>query len=130
VNDQSGQYQAGPPQARRIRTRSAWSTASGVILAAIIAIWAYNHFQSSSGGTPCTSESCVISTIEQTLDGSSATDGAVFTRVTCSPSSLTDVGSGTWRADCTAHYSDGSTATGYGTLDTATNLVDFEPTGT
>jgi hypothetical protein len=120
-----------PPSRTPVRSRprrSVWSAISGTILVVVVAIWAYNHYQSTHDTQPCTSGSCAVSTIERTLDGSSARDGAVFTSVSCSPSSLTDVGSGTWRADCTAHYSDGTKAGGYGTLNVPQNLVDFEPT--
>jgi hypothetical protein len=125
MNEQ--QYQTGPQPQSGSRRRITWSTISGVIVVIAAVIWFYNHNQSTQT-QPCTSESCAVSTIERTLDGSSVTDGAVFTKVTCSPSSLANVGSGTLRADCTADYSDGTHASGYGTLNTQQNMVDFEPT--
>jgi hypothetical protein len=53
----------------------------------------------------------------------------VATKVNCEPSTVKNKGGGTWTAWCTAYYTDGTSATGYGTVDTSQGKVTFEPSG-
>ena len=89
-----------------------------------------------SGGAPsaaptsypgCTSHSCIAAYLDQNLTGLVALDNAVSTKVTCYVSTVVYyAAAGTYSADCTVDYSDGSSAYGTGNL-LASGGVTFEP---
>jgi len=100
-----------------------------IIIIAIVAGLVIKGVGDSGQSTTCTTNSCIATDIGNNLVNIVAEDKSVITSATCDPSTVTGNGSGTWTATCTATYSDGSTATGYGTLDTSQNEVTFEPSG-
>jgi hypothetical protein len=109
---------------------SKW-TLGRIIVAVAVAIvigtsWPANR---SGGGSspPCTTNSCIVTTIQQSLAGGAAVDGAVMKTITCQPSTVKSDGNESWTATFTVGYSDGSTATGYGSLVQSEDKVYFEP---
>jgi hypothetical protein len=75
----------------------------------------------------CTSHSCIAAYLDQNLTGLVALDNAVSTKVTCYVSTVVYyAAAGTYSADCTVDYSDGSSAYGTGNL-LASGGVTFEP---
>ena len=82
-----------------------------------------------ASSAPCTTDSCIATELDQSLKGAIAQDEAVATKVDCKPSTVKNEGSGNWTARCTAYYSDGTSAEGYGTVDTSQDKVTFEPDG-
>jgi hypothetical protein len=84
---------------------------------------------SAAANAPCTTNSCIVTEIDQSLTGGIAQDEAVATKVDCEKSTVKNKGGGTWTSWCTVYYSDGTSATGYGTVDTSQNKVTFEPSG-
>lgn len=81
----------------------------------------------SSSPAPCLTRACIAGDIGQSLDGTAAKDGSVFTKVTCKASSVKRDAGDTYTARCTAIYSDGSEWSGYGSLLTSQDQVTFEP---
>jgi len=79
-----------------------------------------------SSGT-CTTASCIVPDAES-LKGDVAKDNSVITGVTCTPSTVRQVVSGTWTVHCTATYSDGSKWAGIASILTGKGDVDWEPT--
>lgn len=80
-----------------------------------------------SSSAPCLTRSCIVSDIAQSLDGTAAKDGSVFTKVACKAASVKHDAGNTYTASCTATYSDGSEYSGYGSLLAARDQVTFEP---
>src|SRR6202012_2841778 len=64
---------------------------------------------------------------EQGLPGAVAKDISVVPWVGCHESTVRPDGPGDYRVDCTATYSDRSTADGYATVELTRNEVLFEP---
>jgi hypothetical protein len=87
-----------------------------------------NSVANSGGGGTCTSNSCVVSDLQSNLVGATAKDDLVSTKAVCQQSTVKDDGNGIYAAVCTVTYSDGSTATGTGTLATQQKQVSFTPT--
>jgi hypothetical protein len=106
---------------------------AGLIIAAII-ISLLSHVSSggsnaaSTGSAPsCTSDSCIVSTIEKTLIGGVAKDNAVATKVVCTPSSVKANAGESWTASCTVTDSDGLVTQGLGNLAGSSGQVTYEP---
>ena len=53
----------------------------------------------------------------------------MLTKMKCDSASVKEPSSGTYTENCTATYSDGTVATGTGTVDTSQNEVTFTPSG-
>jgi len=107
-----------------------WAFIIGVFVVALILAGiidnALQHKATGGGGT-CTTSSCIVSDLNSSLVGLTAKDDLVSTKAVCVPSSERDDGNGIYAATCTVTYSDGSTATGTGTLDLTQNQVSFAP---
>ena len=124
---QSGQRELKSIRKRWVRNMA--TLAVGLVIAGII-ISLLSH--SSSGGSPgaqCTSGSCIAGEIRQSLVNTIAKDDSVLTKMKCDPASVKEPSSGTYTENCTATYSDGTVATGTGTVDTSQNEVTFTPSG-
>jgi hypothetical protein len=81
----------------------------------------------SSSPSDCTTKACIAEELDQSLVGGIDEGDAVATKVKCSPSTVKDEGNGNWDARCTVWYSDHTSATGYGSVDTEQNKVLFSP---
>lgn len=82
----------------------------------------------SASTLPCDSHSCVVSDLEQNLDGLIAQDEAVVTKAVCYKSTVVfHAAADTWSASCTVTFSDGSSASGTGNLDLSQQKVTFTP---
>jgi hypothetical protein len=78
----------------------------------------------------CMSHTCIAAYLDQNLVGLVALDYAVSTKVTCYSSTVVyHAAAGTYSADCTVNYSDGSSAYGTGNLITSSDAVTFTPSG-
>jgi len=132
-----------PPRRRRVRATLLASAGVFVLLmiAAVVAGRAGNGspparstpssstapFIAQAESSPCTSHHCITDDAEQGLPGAVAKDNSVVTRVGCHESTVRPDGPGDYRVDCTATYSDRSTADGYATVELTRNEVLFEP---
>jgi hypothetical protein len=126
--DQAEMQQPGPqaaPKKSWLRRNGLW-LAFSVVAAIVIAVvlQAVNNHVAGNGGL-CTSSSCVVSDLNSGLVGLTAKDDLVTTKAVCVQSSEQSEGNGIYAATCTVTYSDRSTATGTGTLDTTQNQVSF-----
>jgi hypothetical protein len=138
-------HQQPPQQHHRVRTTLLASAGVFVLLmiGAVIAGSAGNGSQPSPGtpssstapfiaqavSSPCTSHHCITDDAEQGLPGAVAKDDSVVTKVGCHESTVRPDGHGDYTVDCTATYSDRSTADGYATVELTRNEVLFKPSG-
>jgi len=101
---------------------------AAVIILGVFAVLRMIHDSggSSAGGT-CTTKACIASDAE-TLKGSVAKDNSVMTAVTCQPSTVQQVVSGTYTVHCAVSYSDGSKWDGLADVLTTQGRVDWDPT--
>jgi hypothetical protein len=76
---------------------------------------------------PCTTKACIVADLDQGLVGAIDQGDAAATKVKCKASTVKNEGNGNYDARCTVHYSDHTTATGYGTVDMSQNKVLFSP---
>ena len=81
----------------------------------------------SSSAPPCTTHSCIISEIQQSLVGTTADDGSAITAVTCRSTSVKHNTGDTWTASCDVTYSDGTVYAGYANVLPGQNQVTFQP---
>jgi hypothetical protein len=100
----------------------------GLVVAGVI-ISLLSHSSSGGSSGPCTSGACIATDIRQSLVNTLDKGDAVFTKMNCDPSSVKEPSSGTYTENCTAAYSDGTTASGTGTVDTSQNETTFTPSG-
>ncbi len=82
---------------------------------------------SSAAAAPCTTNSCIVTELDQSLVGAIAQDESVATKVKCENSTVKNEGNGNYTAWCTVDYSDGTSVEGYGNVDTSQNKVTFQP---
>ena len=82
---------------------------------------------SSAAAAPCTTNSCIVTELDQSLVGAIAQDESVATKVKCESSTVKNEGNGNYTAWCTVDYSDGTSVEGYGNVDTSQNKVTFQP---
>lgn len=83
---------------------------------------------SGQGGTvSCTTNACIARGIAGSLTGVIAKDESVMTHVSCKAASVKRNPDGSWTADCTVDYSDGSVWDGFGNYVPAKDRVTFQP---
>jgi len=105
-----------------------WLFAIGVVLwLAALLLAAPLSGGSTAGSGTCTTASCITADAEG-LKGTVAKDNSVMTNVVCSPSTVSQVVSGTYTVNCTVTYSDGSKWAGIASVLTASGNIDWEPT--
>jgi hypothetical protein len=118
------------PQAykKRVKRNTILSLVAVVLLViAGLAIKGFGDHLSPASSGVCTSSSCIVSDLQSNLVGLTAKDDLVSTKAVCEQSTAKDDGNGIFAATCTVTYSDGSTATGTGTLETQQKQVSFSP---
>lgn len=76
---------------------------------------------------PCTTKACIVADLDQGLVGAIDQGDAAATKVKCKASTVKNEGNGNYDARCTVHYSDHTSATGYGTVDMSESKVLFSP---
>jgi hypothetical protein len=81
----------------------------------------------STSAPPCTTRACIVQDLDTDLVGITAKDDLVSTKAACKTSTERDDGHGIYAATCTVTFSDGSAATGTGTLDLTSRQVSFSP---
>lgn len=99
-----------------------WLTAAGVAVPLAAGVR-----DAASAYPACTTGTCIAREIEGSLTGGTVKDGSVMTSLRCDPATVRHNQDGSWTASCTADYSDGSAATGYGNLVPSQHQVTFEP---
>jgi hypothetical protein len=119
---------AGSPSASAGGSPSALAASPSASAASPSASAASPSASPTSYAAGCTSHACIAAVLDQNLTGLVAQDEAVSTKVTCYVSTVVYYSAaGTYSADCTVTYSDGSSAYGTGNLVTSSGEVTFDP---
>jgi hypothetical protein len=81
----------------------------------------------SASAPPCTTHSCIVAGIEQSLPGQTAKDGSVITKAVCYKSTVKDNPGDTYTVSCDVTYSDGEVWSELVTFLAASDQITWEP---